>query len=61
MQRDKNKPDCNDCHDYEERAAILQYDACLEKSMAERQARQTTCFGCLGCQGIGLFERTEDN
>lgn len=34
------------CDEREERAAIIEYDAGIERSQAERQARLQTCVGC---------------
>jgi len=41
----KRKKKC-DCYEYEERAAIYEYEAGMGRKEAERLARSTVCLGC---------------
>jgi hypothetical protein len=55
------KPNCKECHKYQERAAIIEHHGCCEdRREAERLARMDTCIGCPGDRGVGLFDREND-
>ncbi len=60
------KPNCKDCHDYQERLAIILVDkshviSSIDEdfsftAMAHALAREQCCVGCTGENGIGLFD-----
>ena len=50
---------CSECYRYQERVAIMQYDAGFTREHAERYARYDICVGCSGTLGVGLFDKRE--
>lgn len=48
------------CHDYEERAAIEEYDAHMTRERATFLARQYVCIRCDEAKRWGLLEKLDD-